>query len=207
MITVLLLDLDGVLRIWDPLLTEAVETAYGLPRDALREAACDPPRLEAALTGEMDDRAWRAAVADDVARRYGEQARPAVDEWLLPPGHVDPEALEVVRRARTRLRVMLFTNATSRLADDLDRLGLVDEVDGVLSSTDLGLAKPDPDVFSAAAVRTRLLFREIAYVDTSLANIATAEVLGIRSHRYRDVQGLGEFVDELLEPAPVGSLR
>lgn len=204
MITVLLLDLDGVLRIRDPMLTHSVETAYGLPAGALEAAAHSPDRLDLVLTGEMDDRTWRAVVADDIARDHGERARHAVEEWLLPPGEVDADALAVVRRARSVLRVILLTNATNRFGDDLEVLGLTDEVDGWVSSADLGLAKPDPDVFSRAALRTHLMFSQMAYVDASAVNIAAAEVLGIRSHLYQGVEGLEAFVDELLEPAGVG---
>lgn len=201
MITVLLVDLDGVLRLWEPRHTEEVEEAYGLPAGALREAANAAGRLEAALTGGMDDPTWRAAMADDLASEHGEHTRPAIEEWMRPPGRVDESALAVVRRARSRLRVILFTNATSRLADDLDRLGLTDEVDDVLASHELGLAKPDPDVFCAVALRHRLLFSEIAYVDASRANIASAEILGIRAHLYEDAEGLEEFLDSVLEHA------
>lgn len=198
MIKVLLLDLDGVLRIWDPHFTDEVETAHGLPSGALLTAAFAPHRFGPALVGAVDDRTWREAVARDLAHDHGEAAHAAVEDWMVPAGRVDHEVLEVVRRARTRLRVILLANATSRLEDDLALLGLTDEVDEVVSSADLGLAKPDPDVFSRAALRTHLMFSEIAYVDAAPANVATAEVLGIRSHLYEDVQGLSEFVDQLL---------
>lgn len=198
MIKVLLLDLDGVLRIWDPDLADEVEATYGLPTGALASAAFAPHRLDPALTGAVDDRTWRESVARDLARDHGDAARAAVEDWMVPAGRVDPEVLDVVRRARSRVRVILLTNATSRLEDDLELLGLTDEVDGVVSSSDLGLAKPDPDVFSRAALRNRLMFSEIAYVDAAPANVAAAEVLGIRSHLYEDVEGLSEFVDEVL---------
>lgn len=199
MIKVLLLDLDGVLRLWDPDLTRDVETAYGLPQGVLRAAAFAPHRLDPALTGAVDDRTWRESVALELARHHGAAAHAAVEDWMHPAGRVDPDVLEVVRRARTRLRVVLLTNATSRLEADLELLGLADEVDGSVSSAQLGLAKPDPDVFSRAALRNNLMLSEIAYVDADPANIATAEVLGIRSHLYEDVEGLSEFVAELVE--------
>ena len=200
-VTVLLLDLDGVLRLWDPALNRSVETAYGLPEGALAAAATASDRFELALTGAMDDRAWRDSRAEDVVRVHGEGCRRAVEEWMAPSGSVDTDVLEVVRRARSSMRVMLLTNATTRLVDDLDALGLTEEIDGAVSSADLGLAKPDPDVFSLMALRHRLMFSEIAYVDPSATNIAVAEILGIRSHRYEHAEGLGEFVDGLVEPA------
>jgi FMN phosphatase YigB (HAD superfamily) len=200
-ITVLLLDLDGVLRVWDPQLNRSVETTYGLPEGALTAAAAASDRLDLALTGAMDDRSWRDSLAEDIVRAHGEECRDAVEAWMMPAGSVDTDVLEVVRRARSSMRVMVLTNATTRLADDLDVLGLTDEVDGAVSSADLGLAKPDPDVFSRMALRHRLMFSEIAYVDPSATNIAVAEILGIRSHHYADAEGLGEFVDGLVQPA------
>lgn len=198
MFKVLLLDLDGVLRLWDPDHTGAVETAHGLPAGTLSMAAFAPHRLMPALTGAVDDQVWRDSVAEAIAAEHGDAAHAAVHDWMVPTGTVDPEVLAIVRQARSQLRVVVFTNATSRLEDDIARLGLTDEVDGVTSSADIGLTKPDPDVFSRIALQNRLMFSEIAFVDRSSENVATAEILGIRSHRYTDAAGLRTFVDGLL---------
>lgn len=198
MFKVLLLDLDGVLRLWDPDLTVAVESAHGLPTGTLSVAAFAPHRLLPALTGVVDDQAWRDSVVEAVAADHGDAARAAVQDWMGPTGTVDPDVLDIVRHARPQLRVVLFANATSRLGDDLDRLGLTDEVDGVMSSAELGLTKPDPDVFSRTALRNGLMFSEIAFVDGSPENVATAEILGIRSHLYTGAENLQMFVDGIL---------
>lgn len=198
MFKVLLLDLDGVLRIWDPDLTGAVEHAHGLPEGTLSVAAFAPHRLIPALTGAVDDQAWRNSVIEAIAAEHGEAAHAAVNDWMVPTGSVDPDVLDIVRDARQHLRVVLFSNATSRLADDVERLGLADEVDAVVSSADIGLAKPDPDVFSRIALANRLMFSEIAFVDRAAQNVATAEILGIRSHLYAGVDGLRDFVGGVL---------
>ena len=198
MFKLLLLDLDGVLRLWDPDLTGAVELAHGLPAGTLSLAAFAPHRHLPALTGTVDDQAWRDAVTEAVVADHGEVGHAAVRDWMVPVGTIDTEVLAVVRHARSQLRVVLLTNATSRLGEDVERLGLSDEVDGVVSSADLGLAKPDPDVFSRAAMRNRLMFSEIVVVDASPQNIATAEILGIRAHLYTDVQALRTFIDDVL---------
>ncbi|WP_162252772.1 HAD family hydrolase [Knoellia sp. Soil729] len=198
MFKVLLLDLDGVLRLWDPELTTTVELAHGLPPGTLLAAASEPDRLLPALTGAVADEVWRTSVAEAVSAEHGEEGHAAVRDWMAPAGTVNQEVLAVVREARSRLRIVLLTNATSRLGDDLDRLGLADELDGVVSSADLGLAKPDPDVFSQAALANGLMFSEIVFVDRSPASVASAEILGIRSHLYEDAEGMRTFVDEVL---------
>lgn len=199
-IKVLLIDLDGILRIWDPDLTATVETAYDLPPGALAAVAFAPHVLEPALTGKVDDRGFRDSVARDLTAAHGDRVRGAVDDWMLPAGRVDTDVLEVLRRARHQARIILLTNATSRLAADLETLGLTDEIDGSVTSAQLGMAKPDPDVFSATALDHGLMLSEIAYVDTSPVNVATAEILGIRSHQYAGVDGLSTFLDKVLTP-------
>ncbi|KGN37010.1 hypothetical protein [Knoellia subterranea] len=198
MIKVLLLDLDGVLRIWDDALTAAVESDHGLPAGTLHRVACTPERLLPAITGVIDDGTWQAMITDLLVAEHGDRARDAVHDWLGPAGTVDTDVLTVVRHARTRLRVALLVNATSRLEDDLARLDLTGEVDSVTSSAHLGMALPEPDVYSTVAMRHGLMFSEIAYVDQSTVNVATAEILGIRSHHYTDVDGLRTFVDSVM---------
>ena len=198
MIKVLLLDLDGVLRLWDSSHTATVESTYGLPAGVLTRTAYEPDRVRPALVGEVDDRTWQDSVVSALAADHGDVARAAVTDWMLPAGRVDPEVLEVVRRARTMAKVNPPTTPPPRLSPDREEHDHLDAVDGVVSSTDLGLAKPDPDAFSRAALRHRLMFSEIAYVDAHRENIATAEVLGITSHLYEDVEGLSTFVDVVL---------
>ena len=45
--------------------------------------------------------------------------------------------------------MVLLSNATDRLEEDLERLGVLHEVDEVYNSSRLGLAKPDPRIFAA----------------------------------------------------------
>lgn len=63
--------------------------------------------------------------------------------------------LQLVREVRRDHEVALLTNATSRLRQDLAVLGLLAEVDYVLNSSELGVAKPDPQVFREACSQVR----------------------------------------------------
>jgi len=53
-----LVDLDGVLRLWPPN-DHALEASHGLPPGALRAPAFAPERLEPAIRGHCTDAAWR----------------------------------------------------------------------------------------------------------------------------------------------------
>ncbi len=55
--------------------------------------------------------------------------------------------LALVRTVRREVPVSLITNATSRLPLELRQLGIDDEFDYIFNTSELGVAKPDPEVF------------------------------------------------------------
>ena len=188
----LIIDLDGVLRRWEPL--DAVEAHHGLPRGALPAVAFEPELLDRVVTGRIDDDAWRAEVTTALATVHGPAARAAVAEWSASAGAVDPAVLEVVRRYRRTAPVVALTNATSRLPRDLARIGLDRELDRVFSSHELGVAKPDPRVFALVCAQLGREPAECLFVDDTEGHVAAARRTGLRAHHYRDPAGLAVFL-------------
>ena len=47
-------------------------------------------------------------------------------------------------------QLVLISNATSRLLSDLRRLGIAEDFDYIINSSEVGFAKPDPNIYSAA---------------------------------------------------------
>jgi putative hydrolase of the HAD superfamily len=191
----LLIDLDGVVRRWDPDQVAAVERRHGLPAGSIGAAAFGAgSALQDALTGRVTDAEWRADVVRRLAPLCGTAAEAAVAEWSEYAGAVDAEVLAALRTARAAgWRVGLLTNATSRLRDDLRRLGLEHEFDAVVSSAELGLAKPDPEVFEAACRVLDVDPPECVFVDDAAANVAAAAAAGLDAHLYTassDLAGL-----------------
>jgi putative hydrolase of the HAD superfamily len=59
----LLLDLDGVLRVFDPSVASGVEQRYGLPPGAMAKTAFEWSRLRPAIVGEHSHTEWMGQVA------------------------------------------------------------------------------------------------------------------------------------------------
>jgi putative hydrolase of the HAD superfamily len=186
MFDAILCDLDGVLRRW-PAMTD-LELAYGVPAGALAEAAFAPHRLLPAITGQCTDDDWRAAVATDL-RVYTDHAEALVAAWSAGAGAVDEEVAEVLADARAHGPVVLVTNATTRLESDVDALGLARHVDAIVNSARLGVAKPEPGIYLAAAVAAGLPPERCLFVDDSATNVAAARTLGMAGHHFTDVAG------------------
>ncbi|GAA2664697.1 MULTISPECIES: HAD-IA family hydrolase [Actinosynnema] len=183
----LLLDLDGVLRRFGP--DAPVEDAHGLPRGLLDEVARSV--VGPALVGAETDARWREAVVGALVARGvdGEVAASAVTAWS-GVGEVVPEALELVRAVRGRCRVALLANATDRVGADLAALGLDREVDAVVTSARVGVAKPDPEAFRRALRVLQHSASGTLFCDDSAVNVAGARSAGLDAAHTPDAAAL-----------------
>ncbi len=186
MIRALLLDLDGVLRLWGEAHDQQTEARFGLPLGTMQAVAFEPALLEAAITGAVTDEVWRERIAQRLAEEFPEvDAAAATRFWSAPTGEVDPRVLALVRRCRQRIPVALVTNATSRLPRDLAALGLSGAFDAVVNSSAVGVAKPRPGIFRAALAAVGARPEEMLYFDDGAGHVAGARELGIVAHLYR----------------------
>ncbi|MEO9237725.1 MAG: HAD-IA family hydrolase, partial [Jatrophihabitantaceae bacterium] len=142
----------------------------------------------------ITDQQWRAAIADELAERYGPAGRRSVRDWSRSAGEVAAEVLALVRQQRLVRPVALLSNATDRLPADLARLGLDRELDAVFSSWQLGLAKPDPAVFIAVSARLGSAAGDCLLVDDAAENVRAAIEVGMLGHHFRTVAGLVAFL-------------
>jgi putative hydrolase of the HAD superfamily len=191
-----LCDVDGVLRLWDPDGMPGLDRAYGLPVGTLAGIAFAPERLQPAITGRVTDGAWRRSVAEALVGLCGsaERAQALTAEWSSLVGRVDKQVLEILTAVRRHIPVVLVSNATTRLEDDLAQLGLLDAVDVIVSSARVGAAKPDPAVYTVAAERAGASINRCLFVDDTLGHVTAAQNLGMTGHHYRHAAGFRDAV-------------
>jgi putative hydrolase of the HAD superfamily len=175
----LLVDLDGVLRRWDPAVPAAVEQRYGLAAGALLDTAMQPDRLRPVLLGQVSHTEWMAGVGAAL------DCPEAVAEWQSYRGEVDPDVLGLVREIRAAgLPVGLTTNATDLLDADLAALGLVGELDTVVSSAALGVAKPALEYFTRACASVGVPPKDCLLVDDDERMVRGGRAAGLLAHRW-----------------------
>lgn len=186
----LLIDLDGVLRRWDPAPMIAVELEYGLPPASLLETSMAWDIYRPAVAGELTDAEWMRLVAERLPID-GERAATAVARWQSYRGEPDPEALAFVREVRAGGRpVGLATNATDRLRPDLEALGLAGEVDVVVSSWELKVHKPAPEFFHRACELIGEQPKHVLFVDDDDRVVRGARAAGLSAYRWTGPQHL-----------------
>ncbi len=197
----MLIDLDGVLRRWDPSVPAAVEESYGLAPGSLLSTAMSWDLLRPAVAGEITDAEWMQLVATRLPLPE-EEAKQAVAEWQRHRGTVDPEVLAFVREVRAAGRpVGLATNATDLLRGDLEQLGLTDEFDVVVSSYELKVHKPAPEFFERACAALNVEPPWVLFVDDDDRAVRGARVAKLPSLRWSGPQDIPYLRKALALPA------
>ncbi len=91
------------------------------------------------------------------------------------------DALPALRAARQRgLRLVVASNWDVSLPEVLGRVGLLDRLDGVVTSAEVGARKPDPRVFVEALRRAGVAAGDALHVgDSPLEDVAGARAAGV----------------------------
>jgi putative hydrolase of the HAD superfamily len=190
-------DLDGVFRHWNDDQLDEVEAAFGLEPRTIVTVAFSSELGPAAVTGRLSYREWMDAIRDRVIGEHGAGVAGALDEWEANVGLVDPEMIDVLRAVRGTTTVALLSNGTTRLRRDLHVLDLLDEFDEIFNTAELGIAKPDPDVFRLVCDRLAVDVADAVFVDDLEENVAGARTAGLRAHRHVDRAGTTAFLRDV----------
>ncbi len=117
----------------------------------------------------------------------------ALDVWtMIEP---DQEVLAIVSVLRSMgLRAVLATNQHAYRAQYMkEELGYERVFDALFYSCDLGLAKPDPEYFSAIAKQLNLDGNNLLFLDDHPKNVEGAEKAGLNAMLYQLESGSEEL--------------
>ncbi len=197
MIKAVVFDFDDVIRKWNSEETFAIEQRYGLPRGSIFEKLSDPTLIQRVTTGVISDEEWRDTVAEQLEALHGNDARQAVREWSQRIGDLDTGVVDLVRALRSHFIIALLSNGTSRLRSDLAAHGIADDFDFIFNSAEVGLGKPDVEIFAFVGRTLDVAPHEWLFIDDISANVAAANAVGVRSHLYSNLPDLVEWLTEL----------
>lgn len=179
---ILLFDLDGVLRRFDPAVGAALEQEHGLSPGALPRAAFSGTYIQAVVTGRVSRARWIQA-AGTIAGSI-----PAMQAFLTHYGEPDPDMVALARGIRADgLPIGLLTNATETLPAELAHVGLTDDFDVIFSSAALGVAKPDPAIYAAVLSALALPAGAVGFIDDGADNAAAAAAAGMLAHHFTGI--------------------
>lgn len=194
--TAILIDFDGVLRHW-PANDLAVERAHGLPPGSIRHAAFDRRVLAALVEGRLSDTQWHTETARRLREQHaGAAVDAAVAAWSAGIGEIDHAMLDLLQSCLPTPRLVLVSNGSTRLPQDLAAHGITAQFHAIVNSSELGVAKPAAAFFEAALARAGVTAQQAVFIDDSTEHVTAARRRGIRSHVYRGLHDAREFLRE-----------
>jgi putative hydrolase of the HAD superfamily len=180
----LLVDFGGVLtsNVFDSFRQFCV--AEGLDPDAVKRLFREEPRALELVRGLET-----GALGEDVfGERFGEllevDERTGLVDRMFGGVRPDEEMIAAVRRARAQgVRTGLVSNSMG--AGRYDRSTFPELFDGVVISGDVGLHKPDPEIFLLGARRAGVSPDRCVFVDDLRENCEGAEAVGMTAVLHR----------------------
>jgi putative hydrolase of the HAD superfamily len=191
----LIVDFGGVLTsdIWSSF-AEFCEQR-GLDPDAAKQLFRENPEALEALRGlekgELD--------APDFERRFGELLGTEPDGLIeglfagLQPAEPMVEAVRLVREAGIPTGLVSNSWVMDHYTDEIRIL-----FDAVVISAEVGLHKPEPEIYLLAAERLGVDASDCVFVDDLRENCAGAEAVGMTAILHRDVGQTLARIEELL---------
>ena len=153
--------------------------------------AFDPENSVPAIRGEITDEEWRSDVGRILTERFPDRdVDGAMQMWSRRTGELFPEVLEIVQACKSKIPVGLVTNATTKLDQDLESLGIADLFDHVINASEVGSVKPEPGIYHHALKLAGIEPHEAFFIDDRPENVEAAERLGWAGHVFENADGL-----------------
>lgn len=191
MIRVILFDLDGVVRHFDPSHVARIENKHSIPAGAIENFAFSSPLVEEVTTGRITRRQWIERIADHLGNAE------AAEEWGRQPFAADPMLLDLADELRAHaLTTAILTNGTDTIPSEVEQLGLRAHFDHVYNSASIGYVKPDRRAFQHVIDMLGVRGETVFFTDDSIGKLGGAAELGMTTHHYRGVAGLRDALRE-----------
>ncbi|MFJ9843007.1 HAD family hydrolase [Kitasatospora sp. NPDC101155] len=194
-----LCDVDGVIRFFDGTGVAALERAAGVGEGSTAAVGFAPENDRPLLLGRISKAEWVESIVRGLTGRVSERAaRGLAEAFANSPFWADEVVVELLRRVREHCRVVLVTNATVWLDEDLARMGLTDLADEVVNSSRVGSAKPERRIYEIAAERAGAAPERCLFVDDRQENVDAAVALGMTGVLYRGAEDLRRALASVL---------
>ena len=196
-LTALLIDFGGVLTtsVWDSF--AAFCRAEGLDDDAVKHLFREDPQaladLRALEIGAMSEEEFEARFGGRLGLKDHQHLIDSMFRGMAP---LEPMVAAVGRARAGGVRTGLVSNSWSTAHYDRELLATL--FDAIVISADVGMHKPQPEIYRLAAERAGVEPSGCVFVDDLRENCDGAEAVGMTAVLHRDPTATIERLEELL---------
>lgn len=126
------------------------------------------------------------------------QPADSIKEVFYEDKQVDESLVRFIRHLKKNYKIGLLSNASGvYLRPILEEYGIDDLFDADIISAEVGIIKPDPEIFKLTLGKLGTEPKETVFIDDNSYNTESASSLGIRSILYKDLASLKEELSDL----------
>jgi epoxide hydrolase-like predicted phosphatase len=198
-IKAIIFDLGGVLlRTQDFSPREKLAERLGMDRHELEEFIFGGESGERAQRGEISVEQHFANLSYQLGYTSAEFYR-LVDEFFSQD-RLDEDLVDYVRSLHTQYKTALLSNAWDDLRKVIaEKWHFEDAFDIMIISGEVGMAKPDPEIFQLAITRLNVAPSEAIFVDDFQLNVDAARAVGMQAIRFQTPQQVCDDLQRFLD--------
>lgn len=192
----ILFDLGGVLVELSGIQSMISLMAQPVSEDELWRRWLASPAVRAYETGQTTTADFGAGVCDEFALTVS----PAqfLDEFALWPKQLYPGVNALLRALSARYLLAILSNTNAMHWERVrGEMGLGDFFAHTFVSHEIGLIKPDREVFEHVVGAMQCAPEQVVFFDDNPTNVAQARAVGLAAHRTLGITGVQQKIAEL----------
>jgi putative hydrolase of the HAD superfamily len=201
MIKAVVLDFGGVIiRTENHQGRRELEKKYKLPFGSIESLVFESPISQSASIGAADSNEIWGFVANKLS--LSSEDLPQFKDKFWSGDQIDAPLIKFLEACRPAYKTAILSNAWNNLREMLAESFNILEgktVDHILISAELGVAKPDPEIYRILADKLDYDYKNILFVDDFTENIEGAKSLGIQTIHYQPGLNLINEIKSRLE--------
>ncbi|MEU4670056.1 HAD family phosphatase [Amycolatopsis sp. NPDC023774] len=141
----------------------------------------------AGAVGAITEENVRDTISDRLGLGQGQADAIMADIWEQYLGTGNTDLIDYARGLRPRCRTGILSNSFVGARErEQAAYGFEDLVDDIVYSHEVGMSKPDPEIYRLSCARLGVTPEELIFLDDVEPNVAAACALGIHGIHYRD---------------------
>ncbi|MCR4719497.1 MAG: HAD family phosphatase [Firmicutes bacterium] len=120
-------------------------------------------------------------VLSELPERLHSIAKDICNNWITNLPYITGMDNLIHKLKEDGYKIYLLSNISRYFAESCDKIEIFKEFDGLVFSGEIGLVKPNKDIFEYIIDKYSLIPSETVFIDDNKQNVDTAEKIGIKS--------------------------
>lgn len=103
---------------------------------------------------------------------------------------LDEDVLNLIKKLKENYKVICLVNAESEVVPLVRKRGVYNYFDKAYISTELGMEKPDPEIYYFVLQSLKCKPEAVVFIDDRIENVGSASKIGIKSILFQDYKQL-----------------